>query len=167
MNVKAAYLLPAAIFLAALVFLALWMFAPVAEAAGGPPSEFRGVAFGTPLEEIEGLTHVPAQGPNASRFKDVYYREDEQLNMGGAVLKSVAYYFHEGVLRSVVVVIQGDVDAFMVKDQLIAKYGPGRQIGGRYGWTWPEFSLVMDRAPDRAVNTLTYTWEPAAPEKSE
>jgi hypothetical protein len=128
----------------------------------GPPAEFRGLAFGSPLEECPGLSPVEVPGPRAGQYHDVYFRPDEPLNMGEARLVSVAYYFNESRLHSVAVVIRGDADAFLVKDQLIAKYGPGRQVGGRYGWTWPGFSLVMERAPDRDLNVLTYTWEPAA-----
>lgn len=126
-----------------------------------PPGDFRGVEFGAERETISGLVCVPAKAVKGKNmYAGVYYREQENLAFGQAVLHSVAYYFHEDRLRSVVVVIKGDSEAFLVKDQLIERYGEGRQVGGRYGWTWSDFSLVMERAANNDMSVLTYTYEP-------
>lgn len=151
-------------FLSIVLLLSLAITLPlakVAQAADGPPIDFRGLAFGAELESIEGLTPVASKiTKGKASFKDVYFRENENLSFDNAELRSVAYYFFEGKLRSVAVAIQGDVNAFLVKDQLIKTYGQGRQIGAMYGWTWEEFSLVMERREQGDMSILTYTHEP-------
>lgn len=125
-----------------------------------PPADFRGIAFGAPLDAIADMSAVADRMPKGKvRFKDVYYRENENLDMAGIKLVSVAYYFRDGLLRSVVLTTRGEVNAFKLKDLFISKYGPGRQVGLRYGWTWPEFSLVMTRMPGEDITALEYTLE--------
>ncbi len=127
----------------------------------GSPCDFRGIHFGVKSSTIQGLRPVAEKVvKNKERYKGVYYREDEVLTFGEASLNSVAYYFSGDKLRQVVVIIRGDTNAFLVKDKLISLYGQGRQVAGRYGWTWTDFSLVMERVPDRELSILTYTSEP-------
>ncbi|MGE4291393.1 MAG: hypothetical protein AB7E32_04195 [Desulfovibrio sp.] len=135
--------------------------------AGGPgypdaprPADFRGAHFGAPLAEIEGLHPVSERMPGAGqRFKDVYYREGEPPTLGEAAIVSVAYYFRSERLRSVVLTMQGNVNAFLVKDMLISKFGPGRQLGPLYGWTWDDFSVSLGPLEDSGMYALTYTLE--------
>ncbi len=147
-----------------LVTLFVVLLSPCALAqtqASGPPSDFRGISFGAESSTVEGLMPVAERVTrDKERYKGVYYRKDENLFFGEASINSVAYYFSDDKLRQVVVAIRGDTNAFLVKDRLISLYGEGRQVAGRYGWTWTDFSLVMERAPDRELSILTYTFEP-------
>jgi hypothetical protein len=52
-----------------------------------PPTSFRGLTWGTPLEDIPDL--VPVQKPG---FKNTYFKRDEKLTFGEADIVSVAYY---------------------------------------------------------------------------
>lgn len=132
-----------------------------AKAQGGPPTQFRGIEFGAPLDQVEGLTPVSEKvARDKEAYEGLYFREDEDLHFGEAAVRSVAYYFYKDRLSSVIIAVEGDVNAFLVKDALIAEFGEGRQIGRRYGWTWDEFSLVMERAMDKETSVLTYTYEP-------
>ncbi|MEF2144923.1 MAG: hypothetical protein V3573_05715 [Desulfovibrionaceae bacterium] len=154
-------------FLSAVLALAVAVLISLAAQAAGPgyptappPADFRGMVFGAPLESMPGLRPVADRMPASGKgFEDVYYREKESTSFGQAEILSVAYYFHKDRLRSVVVTMQGDVNAFMVKDKLIELYGPGRQAGPRYGWTWDAFSLVLGPAERKDVHALTYTLE--------
>jgi hypothetical protein len=124
------------------------------------PEDFRGARFGATLEEIPGLHPVSERMPRAGeRFKDVYYREGEPPTLGEANIVSVAYYFRNDRLRSVILTMQGDVNAFLVKDMLITKFGPGRQLGPLYGWTWDDFSVSLGPLDDSGMHALTYTLE--------
>jgi hypothetical protein len=130
-----------------------------------PPRDFRGAVFGAPLEDIAGLHPVTERLPGpASRYKGVYYREGEPETFGEAAVVSVAYYFRNDRLRSVVLTCRGDVNAFLVKDELIARFGPGRQVGPLYGWTWDSFSVSLGPLPDSDLHALTFTLEHAPQE---
>lgn len=129
------------------------------------PEFFLGVPFGASMDDIQGLHPVAERLPGkAAKYKDVYYREGEPPTLGEAVILSVAYYFRNDRLRSVVVTAQGDVNAFLLKDQLIDQFGPGRQVGHLYGWTWDTFSVTLGPVSDSELHALTYTLEQAPEE---
>lgn len=128
------------------------------------PEAFRGLGFGISLDEAR--RQVPELKPVSelmpaedSRFEDVYFRPDEQLTFGAADILSVAYVFRDDRLTSVVLTLNGDRNVFLVKDLLIQDYGPGRQAGLHYGWTWPDFSVVLSGHPEGGLSSLTYTLE--------
>jgi hypothetical protein len=107
------------------------------------PKEFRGVAWGLSLEEARAaqptLTPVLKPVPLAG----TYAKTDELLKLGEADLRSVAYYFPKGKLSGAGIVFEGEANYFLIKEHLIGLYGPGRQLGDRYGWTWSEFSIEL------------------------
>lgn len=126
------------------------------------PMDFRGARFGATSAEIPGLHPVSERMPGGgARFKDVYYRENEPTTMAQASIVSVAYYFRDDRLRSVVVTMRGDANAFLVKDDLISRFGPGRQLGPLYGWTWDDFSVSLGPVDGSEMYALTYTLERA------
>ena len=57
------------------------------------------------------------------------------------------------------VAYKGRVNQFLLKDMLIEKYGPGRGIGFRYGWMWPDFSIELNYDNDKDSGSLYYTFE--------
>ncbi|MDO9081955.1 MAG: hypothetical protein Q7U56_01580 [Humidesulfovibrio sp.] len=118
------------------------------------PVNFRGLAWGTPLPKVEGLT--PVTKPVA--LPGTYYRPDELLHLGQAEIRSVAYYFPKGALTGVGIVFEGQDNFFLIKDHLIELYGPGRQMGDRYGWTWSNF--FIDLRLRGATGELRYTHQP-------
>ena len=121
---------------------------------GPAPTAFRGLAWGTPLSEIEGLTPVQDAG-----FKDTYFRREEDLTLGKADLVSVAYYFKKDKLYRVGIAYSGRVNQFFLKDLLLQSYGEGRGIGFRYGWMWPDFSIELNFDNDKNTGSLYYTYE--------
>jgi hypothetical protein len=121
------------------------------------PTEFRGLPWGASLESAKaslGLQPVTDPKPLAN----TYHRPDEELSLGPAQVKTVAYYFRKGVFVGGGVVFAGEANFFLVKDHLINHYGPGRQIGGRYGWTWP--AVNIDLRMHDGMGELRYTYEP-------
>ena len=121
------------------------------------PQDFRGFVWGSTLEQCIGLSPVPD-----TRMKDTYYRVDEPLTMGDGDLLSVAYYFRKGGLYSVGISFRGEKNDFFLKDYLIKQFGPGRQIGARYGWMWEDFSVVLSFPPmggEDSIGTIIYRYE--------
>ncbi|MDD3311296.1 hypothetical protein [Pseudodesulfovibrio sp.] len=120
------------------------------------PDGFRGLKWGTPLEKIPGLLAV-----NKAGFDDTYFRKDERRAFGDAEINSVAYYFRKDRLYRVGVSFSGRANHFLIKERLMAMYGPGRGVGQRYGWMWPEFSVELDYDDDAGSGALYYTYEGA------
>lgn len=142
----------------ALAAIALTFLVPPAQAAdyamGKPPTTFRGMAWGTPLEELPEL--LPVKG---IRYKNTYFRANESLTFGDAEITSVAYYFRKDKLYRVGVAFSGRANHFILKDQLLRMYGRGRGVGTRYGWMWPEFSVELDYDDEEKSGGLYYTFE--------
>ncbi len=119
-----------------------------------PPSSFRGLEWGTKLADIPDLAPVAKAG-----FSDTFFRPNEELKFGEAEIVSVAYYFHEDKLYRVGIAFKGRVNQFFLKDMLLQKYGPGRGVGFRYGWMWPNFSIDLSYDNDKNTGALFYTFE--------
>lgn len=120
------------------------------------PDGFRGLKWGAPLDKIPGMLAVKKAG-----FDDTYFRKDERLTFGDADINSVAYYFRKDRLYRVGVSFTGRANHFLIKERLISMYGPGRGVGQRYGWMWPEFSVELDYDDDAGGGALYYTYEGA------
>jgi len=118
------------------------------------PTSFRGLAWGTPLDDIPDL--VPVQGAG---FKDTYFKRNEKLTFGDADILSVAYYFHKGSLYRVGVAFAGQANHFLLKEGLMRRYGQGRGVGNKYGWMWPDFSVEITYDDETDSGGLYYTYE--------
>lgn len=128
------------------------------------PVEFRGLPFGISLDTARSLVGAlepvaPLAAGGKERFKDVYYRPDEDLRFGTAEILSVGYVFRDDHLRQVIVTMSGETNVFLAKERLIQRFGPGRQAGVRYGWTWENFSVVLASDPEGGLSSLVYTLE--------
>ncbi len=128
------------------------------------PVEFRGLPFGISLEGARNLVGslepvAPLAPGNKDRFKDVYYRPDEDMTFGSAAILSVGYVFRDDHLRQVIITLSGEPNVFLAKERLIQRFGPGRQVGVRYGWTWADFSVVLASDPEGGLSSLIYTQE--------
>lgn len=112
-------------------------------AQGRAPVEFRGLPWGTALDKAR--TQMPDLEPVTSPLplKDTFSRKDELLKLGEADIKSLAYYFPKGRLAGVGIVFEGEANFFLIKEHLIRQFGPGRQMGDRYGWTWQDFFVEL------------------------
>jgi hypothetical protein len=121
------------------------------------PKGFHGLTWGMSLDQARAAAKLePVTEP--IRMKDTYMRPDELLKLGLADLRSVAYYFHKDKLSGIGITFEGEANFFLIKDHLIELYGPGRQIGDRYGWTWKECNI--DLRLHSGAGELRYTYEP-------
>ncbi|NDV18105.1 hypothetical protein GO013_01565 [Pseudodesulfovibrio sp. JC047] len=119
-----------------------------------PPSSFRGLDWGTSLADIPDLVPVAKAG-----YGNTFFRPEESLKFGEAEILSVAYYFRDKKLYRVGIAFKGRVNQFFLKDMLLQKYGPGRGVGFRYGWMWPDFSIDLSFDNDKKQGALFYTYE--------
>jgi len=120
------------------------------------PKGFHGLDWGAPLAEAKTrLAIVPVTEPVA--LKDTFMRKDELLKLGMADLRTVAYYFPKGRFSGVGITFEGEANFFLIKDHLIELYGPGRQIGDRYGWTWKDCNIELRLKS--GAGELRYTFE--------
>lgn len=119
-----------------------------------PPTSFRGLEWGTPLEAIPDL--LPVKGAS---FKNTFFKKGERLTFGDAEILSVAYYFRKDRLYRVGVAFAGRANHFLIKERLMSMYGPGRGVGSRYGWMWPDFSVEINYDDDAKGGGLYYTFE--------
>lgn len=123
------------------------------------PTSFRGLAWGTPLAEAQASAGLaPITSPKTLR--GAYHRPDELLKIGQADVRTIAYYFQKNVFMGAGVMFAGEANFFLIKDHLMELYGPGRQVGDRYGWTWDTLSIDL-RLRD-GVGELRYTCEAPA-----
>ena len=132
--------------------------APAAKAspftAADPPASFRGLAWKTPLEKVTGLSPVPGKG-----YENTYYRPDEDLQLDDAAIKSVAYYFHNGLFYRVGILFEGQVNHYYLSRALLKKYGRAKRWGTKLGWIWPAFSIQLDFDYATKRGALYYTFE--------
>lgn len=127
-------------------------------AQGKAPVEFRGLPWGTALDKAR--AQMPDLAPVSSPLplKDTFSRKDELLKLGEADIKSVAYYFPKGRLSGAGIVFEGEANFFLIKEHLIRQFGPGRQMGDRYGWTWQDFFVELRLRGQ--TGELRYTYAP-------
>lgn len=118
------------------------------------PTSFRGLEWGTPLEDVPDLMAV-----KGSKFKNTFFKKDERLTFGDAEIQSVAYYFRKDRLYRVGVAFKGRANHFLIKERLMSMYGRGRGVGNRYGWMWPDFSVEINYNDDAKTGGLIYTYE--------
>lgn len=118
------------------------------------PKDFRGFAWGTPLDKVPGLLKVQKPG-----YKNTYFRKSEPLSMGDADIVSVAYTFRKDRLYRVGVAFRDEVNLFLLRQMLVGQFGPGRQVGASYGWMWEDFSVELRYDRKTRQGGLIYTYE--------
>lgn len=123
------------------------------------PTGFRDLPWGAGLDQAKAsLKLSPVTSPKP--LPGTYQRPDELLRVGQADVRTVAYYFPKGSFTGAGIMFEGEANFFLIKDHLIELYGPGRQVGDRYGWTWE--SVNIDLRFKNGVGELRYTFEPPA-----
>ncbi|HWR05154.1 MAG TPA: hypothetical protein VN419_14200 [Humidesulfovibrio sp.] len=123
------------------------------------PKGFRDLPWGASLDQAKAaLGLVPVTSPKP--LPGTFQRPDELLKLGQADVRTVAYYFPKGQFMGAGIMFEGEANFFLIKDHLIELYGPGRQVGDRYGWTWD--SVNIDLRLKNGLGELRYTYEPPA-----
>ena len=119
-----------------------------------PPDSFRGLAWKTPLQKAGNLSPVVGKG-----YENTFFRSDENLKLGDAEIKSVAYYFHNGLFYRVGILFEGQVNHYHITKALLKEYGRAKRYGAKLGWIWPTFSIQLDFDYATKRGALYYTYE--------
>ncbi len=118
------------------------------------PTGFRGMEWGTPLDDLPDLLGIKGE-----TFKNSFFRQNEPLAFGDAKIESVMYSFRKNRLYRVAVAFKGRANHFLIKERLLSLYGRGRGVGVRYGWMWPDFSVEINYNDAADLGGLIYTYE--------
>ena len=116
--------------------------------AAKAPDGFRGIKWGTPLEEVSGL--VP-DGGISKRLK-LYSRPDDELAMGDIPLETLTYDFFDGRFSGVMMVMEPEHQEGIVA-LLTGLYGQpkrDKEDSGVYAWDFyegEELRLVIRAEP--------------------
>ena len=92
---------------------------PATVFAAERPTEFRGIKWGTPISEIQGLVEDPQQ-PDGT----LYIRHSDNLMIGSETVKRIDYVAQNGILTCVSIDIEGADSANGIELLLKNLYGP-------------------------------------------
>ncbi|MEW5724071.1 MAG: hypothetical protein AB1896_13260 [Thermodesulfobacteriota bacterium] len=173
---------------AAVLLAVVFLLAPVgvALAAGFPnePPGFRGIRWGTPLDEIKGKmtlyridfndpkgyvaeTH-PSDDPGLDQVGRTgeladYEREDDSLRLGRAEVQSIAYGFYQDRFFRVLVRYKEVWNYEYLKEMLFDLYGPVKEQEGEYRCYWwygREVTVGLKYEVFNRGGTVVWTYNP-------
>jgi hypothetical protein len=148
---------------ACLVFLCVCLFSPV-WAFQNEPADFRGIPWGTLLEDLPDMTYLGAIG-NVKSYK----RENDSMVLGEIRLLSVSYIFYKGRFCSVHVGFQGPSNFNGLKTRLFEAYGepyrPSEEME-RYFWQGAQVDMALRYSEEPTQKgSLIYWFKPIMEEK--
>jgi hypothetical protein len=104
---------------------------------GSEPEGFRGIAWGTDLSTVPGMTMV-----GKTRVSSVYQRADDDLTVGDAKLTKILYYAYDGKFYEARLFLkegEKNWEALRIEEAqnwqalraaMQTRYGPGYDVGG-------------------------------------
>ena len=139
---------------AAILFTPIFLIASLTTAmAADPlkkPEEFRGIRWGTPVAEVQGLTQVDRDGDIIH-----YDRSNEKMDLGGIPLRHVTYSFYKGRFYHAEISYEESGAFEALERSLEEKYGPPDTVrekkdaqGHPYEvavWNWPGSIFIGNR----------------------
>jgi len=110
-------------------------------AGGSEKDGFRGMKWGTPLQEMESeLTFV---GRDEGKELEWYRKGNDDLSLGGAALESIHYVFYQGMFKKVAMVARGPDNYRLLRQHFVASFGETTESTDRSS-TWKlDKSIVM------------------------
>lgn len=110
------------------------------EAAFDAANSFRGMAFGTPLEQAKQaweLQPVAEEGQVPERLQ-LFIRNDEKKSLGDISVQELGYYFFDGKFYGVVIGTMESRHTELLKRMFEAAYTSGPQVSSSAGaFVWP------------------------------
>lgn len=127
--------------------------------AAAKPPEFRGLAFGTALADIPGLSHVSDAGPVS------YYRRDaEKPAFGEDCATDVRYGFSRGLFYAVRMTLTGCQGLGALIQAFEAKYGLPAREGApghvRLVWRLPTLAVSLSHFAREGTTEVDYVYLP-------
>jgi hypothetical protein len=145
------------------VFLYFSLFSPL-WAFQGEPSEFRGIPWGTLIEELPDLTYVAGIGEVKS-----YKRDNDPMVLGSTRLSSVSYIFYKGRFCAVYLGFQGESSLQALKETLLQIHGeplrPSEEME-RYFWQGEQVDIALRYSEEPSPKgSVIYWFKPIMEEK--
>jgi len=132
------------------ILLAAGLTTALAADPAKAPKEFRGIQWGTPIHDVQGLTPVDRDGDIIH-----YDRANETLDLGGIPLRHVTYSFYKGRFYHAEISYEKDGAFSALQGSLEKKYGPPDTVrektdpaGHPYEiaiWNWPGAVFIGHR----------------------
>ena len=151
------------VFFTFVVLLGFSLFSPL-WAFQNEPADFRGIPWGTFLEDLPDMTYLAAIGDVKS-----YKRENDSMVLGSAQLSSVSYIFYKGRFCSVYVGFQGPSNFDGLKIGLLEAYGepyrPSEEMEG-YFWQGEKVDIALRYSDEPSQKgSIIYWFKPIMEEK--
>ena len=128
------------------------------------PDGFRGIKWGTPVENLSHLELVEKAGDF-----EVYAKTDDNLNLGETGLDKIVYMFYKGRFAGLVIEYESAVKYRIIDRALVEFYGPGQvQADPLKKHHWDGFDVLIGHEFNRGTNKgrVIYAYKPVM-EKSE
>jgi hypothetical protein len=106
------------------------------------PDGFRGIKWGT---KIENLNDMKFLGKALNKDRTLYTTDNDKLQIGGAKLKRIIYFFWKGKFSGVFIRAKGIENWEALKQAVFAKFGESWQENQPYIWlgTPPEGTNML------------------------
>jgi hypothetical protein len=146
------------------VFLCFSLFSPL-WAFQNEPSDFRGIPWGTFIEDLVDMAYLAGIGEVKS-----YKRENDSMVFGSARLSSVSYIFYRGRFCAVHLGFQGVSTFERIKKGLLKTYGkpyrPGEEME-RYFWQGEQVDIALRYSDEPSPKgSVIYWFKPIMAEKT-
>jgi hypothetical protein len=128
------------------------------------PEGFRGIKWGTRVEDLEHLRLLEQAGDF-----EVYAKTDDNLSLGETGLDKIVYMFYKGMFSGLVIEYESAINYRIIDRALVEFYGPGQaQRDSRKQHQWDGFDVLIGHEFNSGTNKgrVIYAYKPAM-EKSE
>lgn len=127
------------------------------------PSGFGGIAWGTPLSRLTGMTVADDSGQ-----VKYYRRAGDPPNLGGAALKRLSYGFYKEKFYSALIEFEGRGNFEKIKAHLLKTHGEAARVGGEgtnYMWRTADGASVSLKYSDAAQQGYVFYFHRIAAEQ--
>ncbi len=105
------------------------------------PNGFRDLEWGTNINSIDGMRVAQEEDGGMSK---TCVRDDEKLQIGGAKLESIAYYFWNDKLESVLIIARGYRNCERLKETTFQAFGmPCQLFRDHYCWRGEKTNITL------------------------
>jgi hypothetical protein len=109
-------------FLITISILLIFFFLKLSASEVREPEDFRGIKWGEHINNIPGMKKISTQNNI-----DIYKKENDKLQINGARVKSIEYYFNMNRFMGVYITFKGINNFNILKKFMFNTYGPGKK----------------------------------------
>ncbi len=155
--------LPKRYSIGSILMLGLFVALPTSWAFQNEPEAFRGIKWGTDINELSDMVFHTAYGESK-----IYFREKDKLQIGAADLLQIWYFFSHDRLYSVVITFEEWSNFNSLKTELFKLYGMGHapdRFTEEYRWMGSEVIVFFDFNEISDEGRLSYFYLPIMKEE--